>query len=104
MDLKQWIELKKEKEVKAKSFPYGKTILNIKNLDVKEVSFIDKITGKEKTSYIITEDGKAEGFWAGKQVMKGIQEAVSINNKATQVEITKSGKGLNTTYSVFEVK
>ena len=87
-----------EKESDVQSFPDGKSELIISKCVTKQVpvSFND---GTQGTKYVITYGDKK--YWAGKQVMQGLKEAVG--NGKDKVIVIKKGVGLKTNYIVMEV-
>lgn len=100
MNIIEYLEEKEfSKTKKAESFPKGETIINLKETETEEIEFEDS-NGKTKTRWIINTQEKH--YWAGIQVMKGIQDA--INEGSTKAKIIKSGEGINTQYIVLPIQ
>jgi hypothetical protein len=98
-DLKTVLEeISFDKESDIQAFPDGKTELEISKCTTKEVP-VSYNDGTQGTKHIINYQDKK--YWAGKQVMAGLKEAVE--NGKDKVFVLKKGQGLKTNYIVMEV-
>jgi len=86
-----------EEQKDIKSFEEGETELNLENLEVEKrtISFDDNT---EKIRYVL-KDGETM-YWAGPQIMQGIQTA--SEKGAKKVKVLRQGQGLKTKYMVVE--
>jgi hypothetical protein len=79
----------------ADPFPEGKTKLEVAEIEVQEHEV--EFDGKKRMRYILKAGDKQ--YWAGNQIMQGIQAAVEAGFET--VEITRKGQGLKTKYTVM---
>ncbi len=96
--LKEYVEKQEFTKSDIESFPYGKTKIKISETKVEELPTTNPRTGESEVTPIIHYDGKK--YWGKKSIDRGIKEMVEKG--IDDVEIIKSGQGINTSYSVVE--
>jgi hypothetical protein len=83
---------------KADPLPEGKTTMNIAEIDVQEQEV--EFDGKKRMRYILKDGDKH--YWAGSQIMEGIQAATEAG--FDRIEINRKGQGISTKYTVMGLK
>lgn len=82
----------------AKPLPEGKTTIDLTKTDV-ESTEVDFGKGLKKRYLLNVGD---ETYWAGNQIMEGIQQAQE--NGFSKVTILRKGQGMNTKYTVMPLQ